>query len=233
MSEYEREEPDVEGPRRQRQPAPEEPTGKFELPAELKAFEARLASLSPRAPRFDREALIYEAGRASVLAGSDGPMAGSRRWSRWGWPASFGSMTTVAAALLVVVLIRPEPPVLVKYVRITDNHAKPAERPDENLPSATPAENLPGEPATGVLVQEDTPIDSAPFDQRRFSILAAVLGHGGDSETAPQRRRQLEVLLAQGADVPFSMATPSADNGGSVHEAAPQPYWQLREQLLQ
>jgi hypothetical protein len=79
-----------------------------ELPAELKALEARMAALVPRDDCLDRERLMFLAGRASV----EGPLeTGGRMPRAWleskAWPAAFAGMTAVAAALLVGLIARP------------------------------------------------------------------------------------------------------------------------------
>ena len=82
-----------------------------ELPPELKAIEAELAALSPREDRLDRQRLIFLAGQASA--------AGRGGRSGWAWPASLAGMTAVAATLLVMLLVRPEPRV-VERVRVVE-----------------------------------------------------------------------------------------------------------------
>ncbi len=62
----------------------------------MRPFETALAALAPRVEGFDRERLIFLAGRAAALRG-------------WRWPAAFSAMTAVAAALLVMLCIRPQP----------------------------------------------------------------------------------------------------------------------------
>jgi hypothetical protein len=89
---------------------------------DLKAFEAELAALRPRSdglnPRW-RFLLAQEAAFNQNLSGDDALAAGqyicsrcgatSSRSHRWAWPAAFSAMTTVAAALLVALVLRPEP----------------------------------------------------------------------------------------------------------------------------
>ncbi|MGD0897700.1 MAG: hypothetical protein ABR915_07670 [Thermoguttaceae bacterium] len=79
--------------------------------ADLTAFETALASLAPRVEGFDREGLIFLAGRASVLRKQrDGRSLGAR----WGWPAAFSAMTAVAASLLVMLCVRAGPTVVIR-----------------------------------------------------------------------------------------------------------------------
>src|SRR5262245_53947893 len=78
---------------------------------ELKAFEAKLAALVPRDDRFDRERLIFLAGRASVSADAAKSPAYSSGWRRHpAWPAAFAAMSAVAATLLFLLIVRPEGP---------------------------------------------------------------------------------------------------------------------------
>jgi hypothetical protein len=82
----------------------------WELPAELKAFEARLAALSPCGDRLDRDRLMFLAGRAAAEAAlvSPQPMPRHTREHK-AWPAAFAAMTAVAATLLVMLVTRPTP----------------------------------------------------------------------------------------------------------------------------
>lgn len=77
-----------------------------ELPGELKAFEARLAALSPRDDRLNRERLMFLAGHASAEAAFAGPGLPSRA-REMAWPAAFTAMTAIAATLLVMLVARP------------------------------------------------------------------------------------------------------------------------------
>jgi hypothetical protein len=72
---------------------------------ELKAFEAKLAALTPRDDRLDRERLIFLAGQASVTADAGRSPAYVVGWRRHpAWPAAFAAMTAVAATLLCVLI---------------------------------------------------------------------------------------------------------------------------------
>jgi hypothetical protein len=75
---------------------------------ELQSFEARLAQLSPRGDRLDRERLIFLAGQASVANEDFGRLPAGPDWRRHaGWPAAFATMSAVAATLLVMLIMRP------------------------------------------------------------------------------------------------------------------------------
>jgi hypothetical protein len=73
----------------------------------LQSFEARLAQLSPRGDRLDRERLIFLAGQASVANEDFGRLPPGVAWhSHAGWPAAFATMSAVAATLLVMLIMR-------------------------------------------------------------------------------------------------------------------------------
>jgi hypothetical protein len=90
---------------------------------ELKAFEAALGSLRPRADGLDRRWRFLLAEEAAfnrslpddeVLAAArvvctrcGGALARGR--VRWAWPTAFSAMTAVAAVLFVALLVRPGP----------------------------------------------------------------------------------------------------------------------------
>ena len=98
------------------------------LHPELAPLEAMLSSLAPRAARIDRDRLMFLAGQASAqmasgerrppvyLAEQIGVAQANR--SRWTWPAAFAGMTAAAAALLVLLVNRPEPRVIERIVRV-------------------------------------------------------------------------------------------------------------------
>ena len=72
-----------------------------ELPASLKQIESDLAALRPRDDRLDRGQLAFLAGRASMAREA------GRRARRW--TAACAGMTTVAAALFVMLIADLEP----------------------------------------------------------------------------------------------------------------------------
>ena len=118
-----------------------------DLPPELKAIEAALASLTPRTDRLDRERLIFLAGQQSVCTHTKGTVPFSLRENRdsprarWGWPAAFAAMTAAAASLLVAPLIQPpEPRVEVRIVKVPVEPARNevALGPDAPAPAEGP-----------------------------------------------------------------------------------------------
>ena len=56
-----------------------------------------------------------EIGSTDRIATTAGPAAGERGKRRWLWPAACAAMTSVAAVLLVAILIRPESPQVVDH----------------------------------------------------------------------------------------------------------------------
>ena len=81
-----------------------------DLPPELKAFEAELSALVPRADGLDHDRLMFLAGQAS--ASKSRPVTGLV------WPAAFGGMTMVATTLAVILFVRPAPEVIERIVRV-------------------------------------------------------------------------------------------------------------------
>jgi hypothetical protein len=100
-----------------------------DTPPALKAFEAALASLIPRADRLDRDRLMFLAGQESRVIGrveqahrspanrpvtADGGaslrLTHPAKKPRWAWPVAFTAMTAVAAVLAVLLAIRPTVP---------------------------------------------------------------------------------------------------------------------------
>ncbi len=84
------------------------------LPAELKALEAQLAALVPRADRLDRDRLMFLAGRASA---GDATVP-SRSVARRALPAAFAAMTGVAVVLAVLLVLPAEPQIVERIIRV-------------------------------------------------------------------------------------------------------------------
>jgi hypothetical protein len=139
---------------------------------DLKALEAALAALVPRVEGFDRERLIFEAGRASAMA----EMVSRPLVRRWAWPTAFSAMTALAATLLVMLVSRPEPQVAQREV-------------GPSAPVTTGV--LPAEPATETPAQAV----SLAYDH---PLRARVLMHGIDlwAEPAVPRSSGLEMARA-------------------------------------
>jgi hypothetical protein len=94
---------------------------------DMKAFEAALAGLRPAADKLDprwrfllaqEAALNHNLPANDVLAASQfvcsrcgAASSGRRNRRRWAWPAAFSAMTTVAAVLLVALVVRVAPQV--------------------------------------------------------------------------------------------------------------------------
>ena len=89
--------------------------------SELQALEGHLASLRPRAEQTDRDRLMYEAGRQSVLR--------ERCYTPWMWSATSAGLAT-AATLLALVTLRPDPPAVTTMhnfsaKELSDSHEAP------------------------------------------------------------------------------------------------------------
>lgn len=104
-------------------------------------FEAKLAALAPRAGQFERDRLMFQAGRASLSA-APADQSG-RHWQsarRWGWPAAFSGMAALAASLLLVLVTRPAPPVVERIVRVPIEMPRQPDRSEPN--SRHPGDSL-------------------------------------------------------------------------------------------
>jgi len=190
---------------------------------ELTPFEAALAGLTPRVEGFDREELIFQAGRVSVLRES----FVSRPRSGWRWPAAFAAMTAVAAVLTVMLSIRPAP------------QAGSDHQPAAAVAPRTADGNSAGPPATPADAGEshrEAAVDRASeavaeWLSRWSAENAGVSGapDRGDSAhslTYPQLRDR---LLRSGLD---PRPTSPGASTGPVEVAAGPFYRQLRDQLL-
>jgi len=85
------------------------------LAPDLQALEAAWGQLRPSAPQIDRDRLMYQAGWTAAESA-----AAQRHGSlpRLAWPVALGGMTAVAATLLGMLLVRPEPGIVERVVYI-------------------------------------------------------------------------------------------------------------------
>lgn len=152
-----------------------------ELSAELKAFEAELAALVPEDERLDRARLIYAAGQASARRRMKSV---ARRLY-----AALAAVSTVAVALLAVLLVRPSPPVKIVrqivYVAGPESEVAGPEKnhgPGESMPAAN-------EPTDAPAVPLRSPISEKP------GLLATMLWGVRDNPAGPIHRAGVGGLL--------------------------------------
>jgi hypothetical protein len=98
----------------------------------LSAVERVLAGLTPSAGTFDRDALMFAAGRRSVRRG-------------WAWPATAAGATAAAAVLAAVLLFGPGPKPEERVV-VVEVERQPAPAPDRPNDPAVPVEQAPAAP---------------------------------------------------------------------------------------
>jgi hypothetical protein len=184
-------------------------SGEEDLPPELRSLEAALASLAPRRDRLDRDRLLFLAGQESVR--TKAIAAAPRAW-RLAWPAAFSGMTAVAAALLVLLLARPQPGAVERIVYV------PAAQPKAAEPAAKPA------------VPETQP---APREAAGPSPLVAWLE--GDRDRSPLRRapyfQALDEALHQGMR-PAPRPAPAGLQEGR-RQIGPLSYREMLDSLLE
>jgi hypothetical protein len=189
---------------------------------DLTAFEAALSALAPRVEGFQREQVIFRAGRASALRDTTGPRS---RWAGWGWPAAFAAMTAVAAALLVMLSTRPAPNAVVRL-----------EQPEAGAPGMAEGK-VAAEPSPAPAVAAEPPVD------RTLEAVAAWLSQWPAREPSagrgPERTdpaysssySQLRERFLRDGEGPYPLE--AATSAGPTQVAAgPLPYRELLDQLL-
>jgi hypothetical protein len=172
-------------------------SGQPDLTPDLKAVESDLAMLRPRKDRLDRERLVFLAGQASVGGAAGHP---GTHLHRWAWPASFASMTAVAAALLTLLLARPEPPVI---ERIVYTAAQPGPGDAVALTGDAPGTSSPRYPASVAAATAD----HAPPS---FSLVAAA-SLPGSLPAGGLKFRLFDHLLVEQLHVRMKQAASSGD----------------------
>jgi hypothetical protein len=189
---------------------------------DLKAFEAALGDLRPRTDRLDarwRSRLAEEAsflpspsGRGAggegceftgahryvcLYCGDDAPITSGVR--RWALPAALSAMTTVAAALLVMLVARPAPPMAAGV----DDHANSASFEKRRSPENTLAKDGALEPrrflsreAAPYLALRDQVLRDG-VESWQFPVSAFAPSATATTESPVTYREQLDRLLKQ------------------------------------
>ena len=193
--------------------------------ADVRAFEATLATLAARQDRLDPGLIMFRAGQRSVLRGQSGP---SWLRSRF-WPAATAAMTAVAAGLLVM-LARQSAPVTHDHshsaeVAVTGKHDASQSRPATGSGRRSESSDVASTPARE-RQSDDSPAASTRSPQRR-SFWTAMDPPDLQSPRAVRLQR-VHRLLAQGID-PWAQPLLRGDR-----ETAPQPlpYRQLLQGVL-
>lgn len=152
-----------------------------ELSAELKAFEAELAALVPEDERLDRARLLFAAGQASARRRMKSV---TRRLC-----AALAAASTVALALLVVLLVRPGPQV--KIVRQIVYVASPESEVDRPMENNGPGDSMPAanEPTDAPASPLRSPMSEKP------GLLATMLWGVRDNHAGPIHRAGVGGLL--------------------------------------
>jgi hypothetical protein len=100
---------------------------------DLSAVERSLAALTPSAGAFDRDALMFTAGRRSARRG-------------WAWPGAAACSTLAAAVLAAVLIFRPAPEPVVRVEVVREVERLPADAPAPPERSPIPVEEAPATP---------------------------------------------------------------------------------------
>ncbi|MHB8903429.1 MAG: hypothetical protein ACYC6Y_32090, partial [Thermoguttaceae bacterium] len=181
-----------------------------ELPPELQALEARLASLQPAAEGLQRDRLMFEAGRAAAEAQRDRRSAGARR------VRAAASMVLTAAATLVVAsfVLRPGP-VVINGAAERGQDAVEGPAGLRHGPLAVPAGELPS--GGGHSAGSARSLAASPG--------VTVGGNGGLASSYFGDR---DLLLAMGCEGP---AEPKRSASGSGHSPARVSYMDLLGEL--
>lgn len=180
--------------------------GSGDLPPELKSLEAALAALVPRTELLDSQRLMFEAGRRSAIRAA-------RTWRIFA-----AAMTTLAAMLLVMLVLDPGPRVVERIVYV------PA--PSEATgPQSPPAAEKRVTPADHKAIAAISPSNQQQFEDRKTQASdprqdAAEMPYG-------QLRAR---ILRDGIEV---WRSPSLTmNTAAPASTAPRSYGELRKETL-
>ncbi len=156
---------------------------------ELTDFERSLAALAPSPGRFNRDRLMYEAGRRSVLNQPRGRL----------WPALAASLAAVAAGQAIA-LSRPAEPKIVERVVVVREPTIQPERPDEPEPVVILSRRA--EPEVRRLPLSEDPAD---FSYLQLNRRVARLGLAGLPEPSPGPSVGADFVLAPPVESPLML----------------------------
>ena len=117
---------------------------------EMSALEVSLGKLSPAPAALDRDRLMFQAGRASARV-------------RWLWPAVAGVASLSAAALALVLALRPAPIAVLEQRVVVIRQETPPPLPPR--PETRP------ESWAEMPVSEEPPFPQADYLRRRQEVL--------------------------------------------------------------
>lgn len=198
-----------------------------ELTEELRSLATELAGLQPRRDRLDLERLLFETGRASVAP----PRAGGPLRA---WQTAFAAMTVLAASLLMALLVRPEPQIVERIVRVP----VPSGNTDKSVARPDPSDRAPGDSGLGGQPAAAQESDLRP---RLVSVPSGSVGllSGLLFGTPDRRERQIRTAYSRMLDealgeVPESRTeSNSAPRNEDPPTTGPASYRELRDSLLE
>ena len=172
-----------------------------EITPDLADIERRMARLTPAAPRIDRDRLMFEAGRASLVRPErPGSRAEPSRLGRRLWPAATAMMT--AASLLLAIMLFEQ---RTSLQMAQDNQPTIIPVQPANQPLAAPHPTERSEPSTSIWLAARAP--QSGYLGKRYIALTRGVGaietpletmdgsFTPSSEHLPTRREMLNELL--------------------------------------
>jgi hypothetical protein len=132
--------------------------------SEMTPFEAALAAIAPAPAQFDRDALMYAAGRRSIR--------GLRIW-----PIAAGTFALISLALAVR-MTTVEPRVVEKIIVVREPAAASTVDRSANTTDSTGA----------VETMSDSDLDAVPFASPTIDLVRERIGRNDKSETFPQSK---------------------------------------------
>ncbi len=174
---------------------------------ELTPFEAALAGLVPRVEGFDRERLIFLAGRAAALRDCGAGVSPACRIAggtpaprlRWAWPAAFSAMTAVAAALLVMLCTRPAATVA------TSGQKDSASSIAIKFPAALVNESQPSSELSAPTGSREGDFADATFPESDPVLRAEFRRHGIDFSRPRAAASDSPMVIAEGPTTYFEL----------------------------
>ncbi len=157
-----------------------------EMSDELARVETEMASFSPGPSRLNRDRTMFLAGRAAVDASA-------RVRSGWGWPTAFGAMTTVAACLVVAMVVQ-------RQSLDAPRLAEPVGEPPVQFVDRQP--NVERQPAVAISAPETHgPRD---FDPDQLWEVSVRFSAGGLRERAESSQRWPERVREMPPTLPYA-----------------------------
>jgi hypothetical protein len=198
-----------------------------ELSADLKSLAAELAKLVPSGDRLKRDRLLFLAGQASVGANGQANKIPAAFGNRSIWPAAFAVMTSIAAALMAIVLLKP-PQIVERIVEV------PIISPDGETMAANPRVDVSAHESDSTTASARQDAGAKPGKETHNAIFSRLLHRGSTNRMLLTANLSDPRALDKVLDEQFPSATNNASSrqNQNIEAGASTTYRELLESMI-